>query len=110
MSAFGTKQTSRHPQTMSAFGGKADMTQCPLFPRKQTSLGAGDMSALCQKETYGTVERNSYSITLSAATSREIGTVRPRDFAALRLRTKSNFVGCTIGRSAGFSPFNIRPT
>jgi hypothetical protein len=35
-------------QEMSAFGGKADMPQCPLFPRKQTSKGARDMSALCQ--------------------------------------------------------------
>jgi hypothetical protein len=36
---------------MSAFGGKADMPECPLFPRKQTSIGASAMSALCQKRT-----------------------------------------------------------
>jgi hypothetical protein len=27
MSAFGTKQTSRHAQSMSAFGGKADIVR-----------------------------------------------------------------------------------
>src|SRR5689334_6780791 len=36
---------------MSGFGGKADMLQCPLFPRKQTSIDASAMSALCQKRT-----------------------------------------------------------
>src|SRR5215471_10873409 len=29
MSAFGTKQTSRHARSMSAFGGKADIVACP---------------------------------------------------------------------------------
>src|SRR5215472_11502105 len=36
---------------MSAFVGKADIPQCPLFPRKQTPIGATAMSALCQKRT-----------------------------------------------------------
>src|SRR5262249_37870569 len=51
LSGIDTKRTSRHVQPMSAFGGKADMDQCPLFPRKQTSLRARGMSALCQKRT-----------------------------------------------------------
>jgi hypothetical protein len=29
---------------------------------------------------------------------------------ALALITSSNFVGCSTGRSGGFSPFRIRPT
>ena len=32
------------------------------------------------------------------------GIVRPICFAVLRLMTKSNFIGCSTGRSAGFSP------
>src|SRR5215471_11166345 len=36
MSAYGTRRTCRDPVPMSAFGGKADMPQCPLFPRKRT--------------------------------------------------------------------------
>ena len=50
-----------------------------------------------------------HSITSSAAASSVAGTVRPRVLAVLRLITSSNFVGCTIGRSAGFSPLRMRP-
>ena len=38
------------------------------------------------------------------------GMVRPRALAALRLMTRSNVVGCSIGRSAGLVPFRILST
>jgi hypothetical protein len=38
------------------------------------------------------------------------GMVRPRASAVLRLRTSSNPVGCSTGRSAGLVPFKIRST
>ncbi len=44
-------------------------------------------------------KRNSYSS--------DWGTVRPMALAVLRLMTSSNFVGCSIGRSAGRAPFRI---
>ena len=50
-----------------------------------------------------------YSITSSAVVSSDGGIVRPSAFAVFRLMTNSNFVGCTTGRSAGFSPLRIRP-
>jgi hypothetical protein len=34
MSAFGTKRTLQHRRTMSAFGGKADITQTWRLPAK----------------------------------------------------------------------------
>jgi hypothetical protein len=37
------------------------------------------------------------------------GTVRLSALAVFMLMTSSNLVGCTIGRSAGFSPLRIRP-
>jgi hypothetical protein len=43
-----------------------------------------------------------YSITSSARASSDGGTVRPSTLAVLRLTTISNFVGCRMGRSAGF--------
>ena len=49
-------------------------------------------------------------ITLSALTSTFGGIVRPICFAALRLITNSNFVGCSTGRSAGLAPFKILST
>src|SRR5262249_38731616 len=42
--------------------------------------------------------------------SRPNGTTRPSVLAVFRLITKSNFVGCKTGRSAGFSPLRIRAT
>jgi hypothetical protein len=45
-----------------------------------------------------------YSITSSARTSSPVGNSIPSALAVLRLITSSNLVGCTTGRSAGFSP------
>jgi hypothetical protein len=38
------------------------------------------------------------------------GISRPRAFAALRLITKSNLVGCSTGSSAGVVPLRMRPS
>jgi hypothetical protein len=50
-----------------------------------------------------------YSITSSAVKSNSGGISTPRALAVLRLIAISNFVGCSTGRSAGFSPLRIRP-
>src|SRR6516225_3951779 len=50
-----------------------------------------------------------HSITSSASASRLSGIDRPSALAVLRLMTNSNLVGCTTGKSAGFSPLRIRP-
>ena len=55
-------------------------------------------------------EKFGYWITLSARANMAGGIVRPSAFAALRLMTNSNFVGCSIGRSAGFAPLRILST
>ena len=51
-----------------------------------------------------------YSITSSASANKLGGTVMPSALAVLRLTTISNLVGCTMGRSAGFSPLRTSPT
>src|SRR6516164_339973 len=50
-----------------------------------------------------------YSITSSASASSVGGMSRPSSLAAFRLIAISNLVGCTTGRSAGLSPWRIRP-
>src|SRR5262249_23151850 len=50
-----------------------------------------------------------HSITSSARASSVGGTSRPSALAVGRLMTSSNLVGCTTGRSAGFSPLRMRP-
>ena len=49
-----------------------------------------------------------HSITSSALTISELGTIRPRAFAVLRLIASSNLVGSWTGRSAGLSPLRMR--
>src|SRR5262249_47516788 len=48
-----------------------------------------------------------HSITSSARASSVAGTVTPSASAVLRLITRSNFVGCSTGISAGFAPRRI---
>src|SRR5262249_59884601 len=51
-----------------------------------------------------------YSITSLARARIDPGIVRPSASAALRLMTRLNLVGCSIGRSAGFAPLRILST
>jgi hypothetical protein len=51
-----------------------------------------------------------YSITSLARMSNAGRKVMPSVLAVLRLRTRSNFIGCSIGSSPGFVPFRILPT
>src|SRR5205085_5740324 len=44
---------------------------------------------------------SAHSMTWSARNSSDGGMVKPRAFAVLRLRTSSNVVACSTGRSAG---------
>src|SRR6266436_4657504 len=48
---------------------------------------------------------------ISSAWKRRVGDrVIPSALAVLRLRTNSNFIGCSTGRSAGLVPFRILST
>src|SRR5215211_7642040 len=50
-----------------------------------------------------------YSITSSARSKIDAGTVKPSVLAVLRLTKSSNLAGCMTGRSAGFVPWRILP-
>jgi len=50
----------------------------------------------------------SHSMTSSTMDITPAGIVSSSAFAALRLSTNSNFVGCSTGRLAGFSPLTMR--
>src|SRR4029434_4472912 len=65
---------------------------------------------ICQQETHALQQKASYSITSSARTSKEGGTVRPSSLAVFRLITNSNLVGCSTGRSEGLVPLSILST
>src|SRR5262245_61763162 len=48
-----------------------------------------------------------YSITSSAVASSVCGNVTPSVLAVLRFRTRSNFVGCSTGKSDGIEPCSM---
>jgi hypothetical protein len=56
-----------------------------------------------------TALRKVYSITSSARAISVGGTVNPSTLAVFKLTTSSNLLGCSIGKSFGFSPARIRP-
>src|SRR5258707_8596375 len=88
---------------------KLNESKCfPLCPRKQTSRYARGMSVSCHKRTHA--PQQNYSITSSARTSMEGGTVRPSALAVFMLITSSNLVGCSTGRLEGLVPFRILST
>jgi len=47
-----------------------------------------------------------YSISSSARTRKSRLIISPMVRAVVRLTTSSNFTGCSMGKSAGFAPFN----
>src|SRR5215813_443196 len=51
-----------------------------------------------------------HSVTWSARPSTDCGIVRPSAFAVFMLMTRSNFVGCSTGKSPGFAPLRILST
>jgi hypothetical protein len=97
---------TRSPRSESPTGprlGRRDHLIRP-GPRNEVSAAIA-MSALCRKQTSAL-----HSIISSASASNCSVTFRPSDLAVLMLSTKSYLVGCTTGRSAGFSPLRTRPT
>src|SRR5215471_8908462 len=89
MSALGQKQTSQRVRAMSALPPKAD-------------IGCRDVRLACTA-----ANDDDYSTISSAVASSVCGKVRPSVLAVLRLRTRSNFVGCSTGKSDGFVPCSI---
>ena len=61
------------------------------------------------KEKFDTQYKAMQKTITEVSASRLSGIDRPSALTVLRLMTNSNLVGCTTGKSAGFSPLRIRP-
>ncbi len=80
--------------------------------RAPTTSGLPRSADILQVNRHGSnvPKRNiPYSITTSAAVRSVGGTLSPSALAVFRFMANSNFVGCTTGRFAGFSPWRILP-
>jgi hypothetical protein len=80
------------------------------FVSNSDRLGGSQRTvASCHKRPNAPQQKEAYSITSSARAMSVGGTSRPSAFAVLRLMISSTFTTCWTGRSAGLSPFRIRP-
>src|SRR5215467_14265158 len=84
---------------------KKDFSEISAYRNSITRRG-NRRHAAEQRDDLATLD---HSITSSARSRIPVGMVTPSALAALRLTTVSNAVACWTGRSAGFSPFRIRP-
>src|SRR5262249_4217427 len=78
-----------------------------------STIGAVDSRAAVTRQTIifvFIVATSPYRITLSALAKTLGGIVKPICFAAFKLITNSNFIGCSTGISVGFVPFRILST
>src|SRR5262249_2017484 len=57
-----------------------------------------------QRDELASLQLGAHSITSSARVSSVGGTVMPSALAVIRLTARSNLVGCSTGKSAGFAP------
>jgi hypothetical protein len=113
MSVYTPKPDISRPRCNVRFGSKADVTLFNFDVRFTPNSGHPSAQSKCPLWANSRLMQCSneccYSITSSAATSRFCGMVRPSTLVVFKLMTRSNFVGCITGRSAGFSPLRTRP-
>ena len=76
----------------------------------QASISHFDRHHLSGSNRRGCCAAGHHSTRWSARRRSDGGIVRSRARAVLRLMTNSSFVGCSIGRSAGFAPLRILST
>jgi hypothetical protein len=97
-----------------AFGSHRPLSGCSLTmkTRSRRSLRLGDERRGQGPKRQPAEERAPvhHSMTWSARPSSDCGIVSPSAFAAFRLITSSNLVGCSTGRSLGWAPSRIRWT
>jgi len=110
--ADSAKQPVRPPHGVVAPADIACVTaRCERFDEplrrliRLAELGQHPGGAADRRARHGDISRPKHG--KRVLKQRPRGIDRPSAFAALRLITSSNFVGCSTGRSAGFAPLRI---
>ncbi len=91
---------------ISCYASQRGHGRWPQYPNERPNFAHqdSDTTGLMQRGKSGAIR-----ITSSVRPSRESGTVMPSAFAVFKLTTNWILVACYTGRSAGFSPFKMRP-
>ena len=110
----GQTLSARHEKRIRIFALRHHLVSRPSKAQCAASLA---LLRTCGKRpacSSATEQRNKlpppHSITSSAISRKSRVKVRPSAFAAFRLMTSSNLVGCCTGSSAGLAPFRILST
>src|SRR5262245_31388623 len=96
-------------QTVTAKGPPNQVSKsCPRVSKKPpTSLTVDFFDSIDQQATHAAQQNCCYSITSSARSRIDGGTVMPSSDAVFRFSTNSNLVGVSIGVSATLAPRRI---
>jgi len=86
------------------------LARCPQYPESRHEAPAQYLTRWANSGLMRRSKKERYSITSSARARSVGGIVRSRAFAVVRLRTRSNLVGCSTGMSPGFAPRRILST
>jgi len=106
---FGSKADICSAAAHVRFGSKADICSAAAHVRFAPN---SDINCVFRHVCFGPIAdiQRSYSITSSAATNRDCGTVRPSARADWAFTTSSNLSACMTGMSCGLAPLRMRPT
>jgi hypothetical protein len=85
----------------------AESTACPPLLRSLPNCCVRAMDERAISGCEQSQQRTTYSITSSARTKNDSGSVRPSAFAVLRLTASWYLDACSTGRSAGLVPLRI---
>src|SRR5262249_21796121 len=85
-----------------------DRNDLPYPVGRRASGGASPAGAVTPETA--PLHLRAHSITSSARSKNDSGIVSPSALAVVRLMTRSNLVGCSIGMSPGFAPRRILST
>ena len=103
---IGTKRTTGSNNRFKSEAARANV-RC-LFSCGHA--GSGGFGRLVPQPDSCTAAKPHHSITSSARSRIAVGSSMPIVLAVFRFTTISNFVGCSIGKSAGWAPRAIRST
>jgi hypothetical protein len=107
----GAVMHTRRPGWVRCGGGGGGVYRASAFPSiAGISLRCRELAVWARCRPLHCSNWRSYSITSSARSRNEAGSVNPISFAVLRLTINSYFVGSCTGRSAGFAPLRMRST
>ena len=100
------KETAPPPKKL---GAKKAMPSKKVLSRAPTDGNGPGPTKMSAAKKGGELAAPNHSMTSSARSRIDVGTVNPSVLAVRKFTNSSILVGCTTGRSAGLAPLRILP-